>query len=364
MSTGRRIAGPAARTALVITSVALALLILELGCRLILLGPDGLIRWPNFARQRMGISEQQGGSCGYTYDAALGWTSPRNCRSAGYSVDADGFRTTSAAPETLAGPPILVTGSSFAKGEEVGDDETWPAYLQDLTRRRVLNAAVGGYSIDQTVLHTEMLVSRFNPLLVITSFTPDQVRRGELKVAWSREKPYFTAAGDQLELHNVPVPGEPGAPVSLPAASRLLGRSLLADVSARRLGAYKGWYYREEQGAPPGSGQAIACLLMRRLAGLGVPIVVIAEYSRGHWMADDEGKARDFAKIRPVLACAADAGLIALDMSEPLKATVQARGIDELFGWDHHSAAGNRATAQALTADLARRGFASPTGPR
>lgn len=359
MSTDRGTA-LAARSMLVIASVAFSLLILELGCRLILLGPDGLIRWPNFAGQRMGIGEPDGGSCGYAYDAALGWTAPRNCRSPGYNVDAEGFRKTPAAPDALAEPAILVTGSSFAKGEEVGDDETWPAYLQGLTRRRVLNAAVGGYSIDQTVLRTETLVPRFNPLFVIASFTPDQVRRSELKVAWSREKPYFTAADGQLELHNVPVPSRPGTPVPLPPASRLLGGSLLADTVARRLGIYRGWYYSEVQGAPPGSGEAIACLLMRRLAGLGLPVVVVAEYGRGHWMADDKGKARDFAKVRAVLACAADAGLLTLDTSEPLKAAIAARGIDALFRWDHPSPEGNRATAEAVLEILARRGLAFP----
>lgn len=362
MNTGRATAGLTTRIVLVMASVTLSLLILELGCRLVLQGPDGLVHWPNFAGQRMGISEDNGGSCAYAYDATLGWTSPRNCRSPGYNVDAEGFRQTSAAPGTLAEPAILVTGSSFAKGEEVGDDEAWPAYLQALTRRRVLNAGVGGYSIDQTVLHTEILVSRVKPLFVILSFTPDQTRRSELKVAWSREKPYFTATGGQLALHNVPVPSQPGAPVPLPLASRLLGRSLLADVMARRLGVYKGWYYSEVQGAPPGTGREIACLLMRRLAGLGLPVVVVAEYGRGHWMADDDGKARDFAKVRPVLACAADAGLIALDMSEPLKAAIEARGIDALFLRDHPSAEGNRATAEAVLQALARRGLAFPAG--
>ena len=33
---------------------------------------------------------------------------------------------------------------------------------------------------------------------------------------------------------------------------------------------------------------------MQRLAGLGAPVMVLAEYGRGHWMADADGKARDF----------------------------------------------------------------------
>jgi hypothetical protein len=350
----RRTGGLAARAALVAASIVLSLLLLELACRLVRLGPAGLAHWPNLARERMGNSADGAGSCSYAYDAQVGWTSPPNCASAGYNVDADGFRKTNA-PSELAEPPILVTGSSFAKGEEVADDESWPAYLQDMTRRRVLNAGVGGYSLDQSVLRTEQLVRQVKPLLVIVSFTPEDVPRSEFKVAWSREKPYFTAADGRLELHNVPVPGRPGAPVPQPLASRLLGWSALAELVADRLSIFDGWYYTETPGAPRGSGAAVGCLLMQRLAGLGVPVVVLAEYSRGHWMAGDAGKARDFAKSGPVLACAEKAGLTALSLAEPLKPAIAKRGVDALFRSDHHSAEGNRATAEAILQELNRR---------
>jgi hypothetical protein len=115
------------------------------------------------------------------------------------------------------------------------------------------------------------------------------------------------------------------------------------------------------QGAPRGSGPEIACLLMQRLAGLEVPVVVLAEYSRGHWEADSEGKARDFAKTRPVLACAEKAGLIPLDMVEPLKPLMAKHGIDAMFRSDHHSAEGNRATAAAIMHELARRHLSTRT---
>lgn len=108
----------------------------------------------------------------------------------------------------------------------------------------------------------------------------------------------------------------------------------------------------------------IACLLMQHLAGLGVPVVVLAEYSRGHWMADAEGKARDFARTGPVLACAEKAGLIALDMAERLKPAMKEHGVDAMFRSDRHSAAGNRATAEAITRMLADRHLLAQTVTR
>lgn len=360
MRPDRGTGGLAAHVALVAASVLFSLLILELGCRLVRMGPEGLVHWPNIARQRMSNAENGADPCTYAYDAQLGWTSPPNCASAGYNIDAEGFRRAPAA-QTLLQPPVLVTGSSFAKGDEVADEEAWPAYLQGMIGRHVLNGGVGGYSLDQTVLRAERLVRQGKPMLVIASFTPDDIRRTELKVAWSRDKSYFTATGGRLELHNVPVPGRFGTRVPVPVAAHLLGWSVLADVVADRLSIFDGWYYDEVQGAPRGSGPEISCLLMQRLATLGVPVMVIAEYSRGHWMADADGKARDFAKTGPVLDCAEKAGLIPLDMARPLKPVVAKHGVDALFRSDHHSPEGNRATAEIIMEELARRHLPTQT---
>jgi hypothetical protein len=81
-------------------------------------------------------------------------------------------------------------------------------------------------------------------------------------------------------------------------------------------------------------------------------------------MADAEGKARDFARTGPVLACAEKAGLIPLNMAEPLKPLIAKRGIDAIFRTDHHSAEGNRATAEAIMHELAGRHLLTRTVTR
>jgi hypothetical protein len=354
--TDRRTVRPSelsSRIALVLASCIFSLLLLELACRLVRIGPAALTDWPNLARERMSNNEDGTGSCGYAYDATLGWTTPPNCSSPSYSVDGDGYRLTPAT-SFVSGAPVLATGSSFTLGDEVNDDESWPTYLQNSIGRKVLNGGVSGYSLDQTVLRTERLAPRVKPAVIVASFTPDDVRRTELKVAWSRAKPHFAVVAGQLELRDVPVPGRPGEPVPLPIAGRLLGRSALADELARRLGIYEGWYYDEVRAAPRGSGETIACLLMPRLATLDAPVMVLAQYSRGHWMADAAGKARDFHVVRKVLDCAAQAGLPTYDLGAPLKPTVEARGIKALFRTDHHSPEGNRVVAELIMRELVR----------
>ena len=69
------------RIALVLLSLFFSLALLELGCRVVRSGPAALTDWPNIARERMGNSEDGSGSCGYAYEATLGWTTPQNCSS-------------------------------------------------------------------------------------------------------------------------------------------------------------------------------------------------------------------------------------------------------------------------------------------
>ncbi len=347
------VAGIAARVALVLGSVLFALVVLEAGCRVVRAGPEGLADWSNLARKRMAIYDDGDQTCAYAYDERLGWTSPSNCPYPGYSF-VDRFRVTPAT-SPVALPPILATGSSFTLGQEVKDDETWPADLQGLTGRKVINAGVSGYSLDQTVLRTERLVPRVKPLLVIASFTPDDIHRNELKVAWSRQKPYFEVVGGRLELRNVPVPGRPRAPVPLPAAARLLGWSALADEVVQRLGIQNGWFFDDVRALPPGTGETISCLLMPRLAAVGVPVMVVAQYNRLHWSAKPDVQSGERSDVAHVLDCAAKAGLFPLDLADPLQAEIAARGLDALYGNNHHSAQGDRVVAQLILQALAKR---------
>ena len=58
----------------------------------------------------------------------------------------------------IDGPLTLAAGDSFTFGDEVNDDESWPAALEQLTGRRVINAGVPGFGLDQAVLRAEQLM--------------------------------------------------------------------------------------------------------------------------------------------------------------------------------------------------------------
>ena len=97
-------------------------------------------------------------------------------------------------------------GDSFTFGEEVKDDETWPAHLQQLLGRRVLNAGVSGYGFDQIVLRAERIVPDIHPSAVVVGFIADDIVRTEMRRRWSAEKPYFDIQNGALVLRNVAGP--------------------------------------------------------------------------------------------------------------------------------------------------------------
>src|ERR1041384_48040 len=95
-----------------------------------------------------------------TYDPMLGWVpSPGFSTKSFYrnrqlSITPDGLRSNGAPGVQLSGRPILAVGDSFTFGDEVADDETWPAHLEKLLQQRVLNGGVFAYGIDQMVLRS------------------------------------------------------------------------------------------------------------------------------------------------------------------------------------------------------------------
>ena len=64
-------------------------------------------------------------------------------------------------------PTILAVGDSCTYGDEVSDNETWPAYLEAEMGTRVWNAGVFGYGLDQAVLRAEVLLPKLKPDILI-----------------------------------------------------------------------------------------------------------------------------------------------------------------------------------------------------
>jgi hypothetical protein len=278
------------------------------------------------------------------------------------SFDDRGFRAhhRGETPPAQATPPVLVVGDSYAMGAAVTDDQSWPAHLERVLDRRVINAGVPGYGLDQIVLRAEALVPALHPEPLIVGFIADDVRRAEARILWGLEKPYFDVVNGTLVERNVPVK-PPASTASdappLDLVRRILGYSFMADVAMRRLGLMSYWRRGQPSQvvAAHDQGERVACLLMDRLGQLGqtsgVRITVVAQYSTQAWLG--ESFLREEARvIEGVLACARKSGLGTLDTRAAVEAAVRADGVWRYYAGTHMNDAGNRLTATELALHL------------
>lgn len=343
---------PFRRAALVFLSLVVGLGLLELGLRAATW--SWLFAWPNYVLDaRKVLAERDSGRT--THDERLGYVPREGYAAAGIAIGENGLRHTGPAPAD-ARAPILATGDSFTFGEEVSDGETWPADLQRLTGRRVLNGGVNGYGFDQIVLRTEALAALYKPEAIVVAFIADDIRRTEMRRLWSADKPYFDLDGDGLGLRNVPVPPRAPARETLTFWQKTLGYSFAFDFILRRLDQLHDWYGDHVRVHPRGTGERVSCLLTARLAELqknsGARILLVAEYDPVVW--DDPRFAAEQRRLAgDLLACGRRNGLATLDTYEALAGTPRPRDLYVLW---HMNAAGNALVARRVATALGLKG--------
>jgi hypothetical protein len=243
------------------------------------------------------------------WDAALGWSTRPSAGAddGNASTDAFGFRHNARASErpVTATPLTLAVGDSYTWGFEVRNAESWPAALERLTGRRVINAGVPGYGVDQMVLRLEALLANPavpRPQVVVLALIADDLARIRLQRRTGLWKPWFArdpAGPDRpLTLHGVPVPPlDPGLS-SVTGLRGLFGYSLFIDTLARRVDETT-WLHgvplSEWDKPVPGpeeTGVLLGCQLVRRArdrahsAGAGFVAVTLpswGEMGRSEW---------------------------------------------------------------------------------
>jgi hypothetical protein len=336
----------AGRIGLVATSLLVCLAGLEIVVRA-WFGP--LDDWSNLVlNARTVLANTQ--TAMYAHDDLLGYVPRPGHAGNNVNFDADGFRLNGGLDRLSAGGgTILAVGDSYTFGDEVADGETWPAYLQELSGRRVLNAGVAGYGLDQSVLRAEIEVAATHPSAIVVEFIADDMHRLEVRRLWGADKPYFEIVQGELVLRNVPVPPRPDPRRTLTWSQKLLGYSYLVDFILRRLHLLEDWFGDHIVVLPSGEGEKIACLLVERLARLqrtaGAPLLLVAQYDPYVWKSRDK-EAQQRRMTNHVLDCARRQGLPVLDTFDAVAAWPG--GPTSLYNAWHMNGAGNRLTASLI----------------
>jgi hypothetical protein len=294
------------------------------------------------------------------YNELVGWNTKANVKSDWLNTIDFGIRKNSASESSLRQNGILVIGDSFVAGSQVNDDESWPAQLETIIHQPVLNAAVGGWGIDQMELRVRQLFDATKPKVVILGGQDQAVLRLNF-TSYGRPKPYYTLQDSNLVLHNVPVPHIEGDPHHRFAANlkAAMSRSYILD---RVIGqAAPAWWYTDENNRfyqAPVSVDAIGCSLAKDIKKqsqtMGYAVLYVMQYGGQQVIV---GKPSDFAT--KFEACAQAAGLQFVDDFDMLRAiadkgteALQQEYIMQTGDYGHMSPSGNRLVAELVAEAL------------
>jgi hypothetical protein len=297
-------------------SIIASLILLEIGLRLyagvsVLRVANFMLRVANFIRDRVDQSKAHPHSA---HDEQLGWITKPNTHERHFNSGEYGIRLAGRVDRPVPQHAILAVGDSFTFGEEVDDNESWPADLETMTGTPVINAAAAAWGADQIVLRAEAMIEVAHPKILIVSFFWGDIGRAEYRIGFGGQKPYYTVEAGELVLHNIPVPRFPGMVRKVGWVRAVLGYSYTFFWLGQRLGSQQ-WLYGDYvefvRATPPGTGERITCLLLKRLKER-------TDRERIHLMLVMQYAYPDFPGNRPapsiaVLDCARDFGVEVLD---------------------------------------------------
>jgi len=256
------------------------------------------------------------------HDDRLGWCFKDDLNvSGGLTTGVHGLRMNDG---TRRNPPlgaILAVGDSFTVGA-VKDNETWPAYLEQLVGTPVINAGCGGYGVDQIVMRAEELVPILKPRTLIVGILAQDILRCNQRLFGASFKPWFSVKDMQLTLEGVPVPRITPQTVTLNVWQRTFGYSCAVHWLMTRL-KVKSWTlqgldqrYKIREDI---EGIIVASLLLKRLFDITVPLgirVIVAML----WGANEAVADSEWGIVPPVANIARTLGFEVIDFYEPLHA--------------------------------------------
>ena len=334
------VAAWAGRIGLAAASFTFALVVAEVGLRLLLPASPAV---------------EDDGRYGFiAYDERLGWAPVPNASGritssefdVAVTLNGQGLRGERAYPvaRRQGVPRIVLVGDSFSFGYGVTHEATWVTRLErSLDPIDVINLSVSGYGTDQQLLRLEDEGLAFRPDLVILALFEGNVFRNARDQQVGFPKPRFVLEGDrELRLTGIPVPRE------TPEAG-LLARTALARVAGRPVGEV--WEHLGGGSAWPVT-RAIVARAQAATAASGAAFLVVvipkdqAVHGKGvrRWLHE-----RTLATIGAMLD---DLGVEHIDLTPSLAA--QGREKRLYFYSDGHWNATGHAVAASVVAERLR----------
>jgi hypothetical protein len=346
--------------ALVIFSVVLSLIPIELAFRFSMGMP--VFKWDDWRMNRLAFTRLGEHA---EFDPYLGWALKPNFSSESHNTLDHGIRRNARETEVRTGH-VLAVGDSFTEGWEVDDDDSWPAYLELMSKQPVVNAGVGGYGTDQILLRTEQLLPIIRPHTVIIGFLHfDLYRTGH--TSFGAPKPWFSVEKGELVYHP-PAPVERAPPSwgmrALMAMRSPLGYSAVADFLLGRLAT--GFWYGNGKAEYVKASQVdpvkVTCLLLDRVKkqidAQKIRAILFMQYYAPLILENDQPP----QDAQETMACAEKLGFEVVDHFPTLKAMTRenpdilhAYYLEDDGIYRHMSGEGNEHAAKLLLETLQKK---------
>ncbi len=286
------------------------------------------------------------------HDPYLGWIPEEGYSGIGnywnklVTIEKNGIRSNGNQDMLYNTSPVLAVGDSNTFGDEVADHETWPSILERMLGRKVINAGVFAYGLDQTFIRAKRLLAKYQPDTLIFSFLgPYNFDRCEHRVC----KPYFNISENRLMLMNTPVSDALVRRKIHPnKLFRILGYSYLVHKMMMKYNTgvwITGNRYTLDKAHD--KGDKVACLIFKELP------LLVEEYNIKNVyvlvLYEPDTKPSDIARLDKVLMqCATDSRLNILDIRDILSAIKEKdrKKYRQLWGQHHMLFEGNRLVAK------------------
>lgn len=287
---------------------------------------EALLNTDTVQRQRFELIRDK---CASRYNDQVGWapdpsqSGRKNICRTKVTIEAPGVRSTGVNRAVSSQQAsVLAVGDSYTFGDEVSDEGSWEAALENLSGFRIYNGGGCGYGLDQTYLRAEQLLPVLKPKVLIVSLTGQQLPRIVMKTFPSPSliyKPYFTIENEQLVKQQVPVPfsGEEKLPQTFLHST--IGRSHFADKILTK--ALPSWWNKPfaqviEPERTPYAVEEVGCLLAKKFKELalknGVTPLFLVQYP--HFLYLDKNPSLD-----KVVECIKNENLLLVNLYPVLK---------------------------------------------
>jgi len=336
---------------IVLISISITFIIIEAGTRIYYSQP--LFSFIDYRENTLNLYKS---GLPIKFHETLGWipqpgySSNNNMWGTDVTILKDGIRSNENHLKLESSHSVLAVGDSFTFGDEVSNNETWPAILERLIKRPVLNAGVFAYGTDQSFLRLKLLLAKYKPDTIIFSFIRNDIRRCEYSKCHGFNKPYFVIANNYLNLMNIPVRQVTIKPRTI---IKIFGYSYFFHNTMIRLNP--AWWLLadneedERNENHTGSGMEITCLIFRELEN----IVKVNKINHAYILVQDtnfQNYVSPDTEIDYVLTCLNKKTFKVIDLRKKLLDLKTNNGFlyNSFFKIRHMTATGNQFVAETV----------------